>query len=69
MRLKKFLIFFDFSKINKFEMPHSLIIIIFRIEEVPPIMDTGDTAFYFNGSPDGSRPGVYYIGTSHLDGM
>lgn len=50
-------------------MPHSLIIMIFRIEEVPPIMDTGDTAFYFNGSPDGSRPGVYYIGTSHLDGM
>lgn len=52
------------KKIFKF-FPESPLI----IEEVPPIMDTGDTAFYFNGSPDGSRPGVYYIGTSHLDAI
>ncbi|XP_061176611.1 uncharacterized protein LOC133185430 [Saccostrea echinata] len=37
-----------------------------KIEPTPPLMDDGPVAFYFNGSPDGSRPGVYYISTSNL---
>lgn len=39
-----------------------------RIEQTPPLMASGPFAFYFSGSPDGSRPGVYYISTTNLKG-
>lgn len=31
-------------------------------------MASGPAAFYFSGSPDGSRPGVYFIRTTNLKG-
>nr|XP_022291917.1 uncharacterized protein LOC111103156 [Crassostrea virginica] len=39
-----------------------------RIEPTPPLMTSGPFAFYFSGSPDGTRPGVYFIRTSNLKG-
>ncbi|XP_062603791.1 uncharacterized protein LOC134265583, partial [Saccostrea cucullata] len=39
-----------------------------KIEATPPLMDGGALAFYMSGSPDGTRPGVYYISTSNLPG-
>uniref|UniRef100_K1RLI4 Uncharacterized protein n=1 Tax=Magallana gigas TaxID=29159 RepID=K1RLI4_MAGGI len=39
-----------------------------RIEQTPPPMASGPAAFYFSGSPDGSRPGVYFIRTTNLKG-
>ncbi|XP_011427109.3 uncharacterized protein [Magallana gigas] len=39
-----------------------------RIEQTPPLMASGPIAFYFGGSPDGSRPGVYYVRTTNLKG-
>uniref|UniRef100_A0A8W8JD75 DUF885 domain-containing protein n=1 Tax=Magallana gigas TaxID=29159 RepID=A0A8W8JD75_MAGGI len=42
--------------------------VFLRIEQTPPSMASGPAAFYFSGSPDGSRPGVYFIRTTNLKG-
>ncbi|KAL8609309.1 hypothetical protein ACOMHN_060037 [Nucella lapillus] len=38
-----------------------------RIIPTPPVLASSPEAFYYAGTPDGSRAGIYYLNTSNLD--
>lgn len=58
----------DMFTINLISNLLSYFFVFMRIEQTPPLMASGPIAFYFGGSPDGSRPGVYYVRTTNLKG-